>query len=41
LGSVAFQRLKQVTVHLPAADARALKASLDATSTNDAVLAAT
>jgi hypothetical protein len=38
---VAFQRLKQVTVHLPAADARALKASLDATSTNDAVLAAT
>ena len=41
LGDVAFQRLKQVTVHLPAADARALKASLDATSTNDAVLAAT
>jgi hypothetical protein len=41
LGYVAFKRLKQVTVHLPAADARALKASLDATSTNDAVLAAT
>ena len=41
LGDVAFARLAQVTVHLPAADARALKASLDATSTNDAVLAAT
>ena len=41
LGAVAFQRLAQVTVHLPAADARALKASLGATSTNDAVLAAT
>ena len=41
LGDVAFRRLAQVTVHIPAADARALKASLDATSTNDALLAAT
>ena len=41
LSAVAFQRLSQVTVHLFAADARALKASLGATSTNDAVLAAT
>lgn len=40
LGAVAFDRLTQVTVHLPGPDASKLKSSLNATSTNDAVVAA-